>query len=123
MQVVDVLCDDRRNLAGAVQRGERAMTAPGFCRGKSWFHREAAPPCLVPRFLTRDKLVEGNRPIASPQSARRTEIRYPAFGRNAGAGERDDCGGRGDHVTEVFHSAAKVHCDHWTTIRLCWSPL
>ena len=49
MQIVDVLGDDRGNLAGPVERGQRAMPAPGLCRRKGRLHRKAPPPRLVAR--------------------------------------------------------------------------
>src|SRR6185312_976455 len=44
VQIIDVLGDNRGNLAGAVERGQRTMAAPRLCRGKRRLHRKAAPP-------------------------------------------------------------------------------
>ena len=46
MQIVDVLGDDRGDLAGPVERGQRAVAAAGLCRGKGRLHRKAPPPGL-----------------------------------------------------------------------------
>src|SRR2546430_4367357 len=69
MQIVDVLGDDARNLAGPVERGQRAVAASRLCCGECRFHREAPPPCFVPGVRTGDKFVECNRTVAGPQSA------------------------------------------------------
>ncbi len=66
MQIVDVLGNDGRNLAGPVERGQRAVATSRLCRGECRFHREAPPPCLVPGVRTGDKLVEWNRTVAGP---------------------------------------------------------
>ena len=108
MQIVDVLGDDGRNLAGLVERGQRAVTAPGPRRGEGRLHRKTPPPCLVPRIGTGDEFIERDRTVAGPQSAGRTKIGNAAFGRNAGAGKGNDGGGLGDHVAELFHAAAKI---------------
>src|ERR1700733_1495212 len=88
------------------------MTASGSCRGKCRLHREATPPCFVARVGARNELVERYWAIAAPQSARRTEIRNSAFGRDAGAGEWNDDGRLGDHIAQLFDAAAEIRCDH-----------
>src|SRR5260221_7073958 len=47
MQIVDVLGDDGGDLAGPVERGERAVTAPRLCRGKGRLHRKTTPPSFI----------------------------------------------------------------------------
>ena len=89
------------------------MPAPGLCRREGRLHRKAPPPGFRPRLRACDEFVERDRAVARPQASRRAEIRNPAFGRNAGAGEGDDGGGGCDHVAEPFHAAAKVCCNHW----------
>src|SRR5882672_5923511 len=113
MQIVDVLGDDGGNLAGLVERGQRAVTAPRLCCGKGRLHRKAPPPCLVAGILAGDEFIKRNRAVAGPQSAGRAEIGNSAFGRNTCAGEGKDGGGLGDHVAELLHPAAKIRCDHW----------
>src|SRR5437868_8582917 len=66
MQIVDVLGDDARNLAGPVERGQRTVAASRLCCGDCRFHRDAAPPCLVPGVRTGNKFVECNRTVAGP---------------------------------------------------------
>src|SRR6266478_8229689 len=69
MQIVDVLGDDGRNLAGPVERGQRAVATSRLCSGECRLHREAPPPSLVAGVWTGDKFVERNRAVAGPQSA------------------------------------------------------
>ena len=102
MQIVDVLGDDRGDLAGLVERGQRPVPAAGLRRGKGRLHRKAPPPGFVPRLGTCDEFVERDRAIAGPQPARRAEVGNTAFGRNAGAGEGNDTGCLGDHVAEAL---------------------
>src|SRR5205807_1765181 len=73
MQIVDVLRDDAGNLAGSIERRKRAMPATGLGCCKRRFHRKAATPGLVARFLAGDKFVERDRPVACPQPSGRTE--------------------------------------------------
>src|SRR5258708_29406806 len=56
MQIVDVLGDDGRNLAGPVERGQSAVAASRLCCGECRFHRDAPPPCIVPCVQTVYKL-------------------------------------------------------------------
>src|SRR5260370_17608573 len=74
MQIVDVLGDDGRNLAGLVERGERAVAASRPRRGECRLHRKAPPPRLISRVLAGDEFIEVDRTLAGPQSARRPEI-------------------------------------------------
>src|ERR1700687_6131999 len=119
MQIVDILGDDRRNLAGPVERGERAVTAARLCRGKGRLHRKTPPPGFGPRVRAGDEFIEGDRAVADTQSPGRTEIGNSGFSRDAGAGKGNDRGGCGDHVAELFHAAAKIWCNHVRFIR--WS--
>ena len=112
MQIVDVLGDDRGNLAGFIKRGERAVASPWPRGGECRFHCEAPPPCLVAGIRACNKFVEWNWTVAGPQSAGRAEIWNPAFGRDAGACEGNDSGCLRDHIAEPFRAAAKIRCDH-----------
>src|SRR5207302_3327913 len=85
VQIVDVLGDDGGNLAGPVQRGERAVAAPRLCGSKDRLHRKAPSPRLVACVPAGYKFIERYRAIARPQSAGRAKVGNPAFGRNAGA--------------------------------------
>ena len=114
MQIVDVLGDDGRDLAGAIERGERAVAASGPGGRECRLHGKAPPPGFVARVLACHELVERDRPVAGPQSARRAEVGNAAFGRDAGAGERNDDGRRGDHLAEPFHAALQDLLRSWT---------
>src|SRR5579863_9451576 len=102
MQIVNVLGDDGGNLAGAVERGERAMAAPWLGRGESRLHGEAPPPGFVARIFADDEFIKGDRPVAGPQPARRAEVGNTALGRDTGAGKGNDDGCLGDHVAELL---------------------
>src|SRR6185312_6753561 len=112
MQIVDILGDDAGNLSGLVQRSQRTVTAPRPRRGKSRFHCKTPPPGLVAGVRTDDEFIERDRTVTSPQSAGRAKIGNAAFRRNASTGKRNNDGGFGDHVAELFHATAKVRCDH-----------
>ena len=90
MQIVDVLRHHRRHLAGAIEASQRPMAAPRLGLAELVAHGEAAPPGFVARFLAGQELVERDRPVLGPNPARRAEIGDAAFGRDAGAGERQD---------------------------------
>src|SRR3989442_7021550 len=90
MQVVDVLRDHGRRLAGAVETGERKVPATGLGGEKLRVHGKAPPPSFVAHRLAREELVERDRPILRPEPAAGTEIGNAALGGNAGSGERGD---------------------------------
>ena len=69
VQVVDVLGDDRRNLAGPVERSQRAMPAAGLRRRKCRLHRKAPPPRFVPRVRAGDEFIKRDRAVTRPQPA------------------------------------------------------
>src|SRR5579872_7313056 len=119
MQIVDVLGDHGRDLAGTIERGKRAVTASGPGGRKRRLHGKAPPPRFIARLLACDELVERDRPVARPQSARRAEIGNAAFGRDAGAGEGNDDGRRGDHLAEALNAALKILGDHGLAI-MAW---
>src|SRR4051794_39592731 len=87
------------------------MAAAGSGRRKDLLHREAPAPGFVARLLAGDELVEWDRAVARPNSARRAEVGDAALGRDAGAGERHDPFGFGDHVAETLDAAAKIRCN------------
>lgn len=90
VQIVDVLGYHRRNLAGAIKRGNRPMPAPGFGRGEGRFHGKTTSPGLVARFVAREELIEPDRTVALPHPSRRAEIGDSALCRDPGPGERHD---------------------------------
>ena len=60
-------------------------------RGKIRVHPEAAAPVLQPRLLRGDEILVGDRlDAAGPKPAGAAEIGNSGFGRDAGAGQRDD---------------------------------
>src|SRR5215207_3459284 len=112
MQIVDVLGDDRRDLAGLVERGQRAMPAAGLGRSEGLFHRKAPPPGLGPRRSAGNEFVERDRAVTRPQAAGRAEIRNAAFGGNAGSGKGNDTRRFGDHVAELLDAATQILGNH-----------
>src|SRR5205085_9465818 len=68
MQIVDILGDDGRNLAGPVQRSQRAMTASRPRLRKHRLHGETPPPRLCPGIRTGHEFVERDRAVTGPQS-------------------------------------------------------
>ena len=66
MQIVDVLRDDRRHLAGAIEAGERPMAPARLGVAELVVHGEAPPPGFVARLLARQELVERDRPVLGP---------------------------------------------------------
>src|ERR1700759_4157820 len=112
MEIINVLRDDRRNFTRPVERGERAVTASRSSRRKCRLHGKAPTPRLIARVRAGDEFIKGDRTVASPQSAWRSEIRNAAFGRDAGAGKGHYVRRLGDHVAEFLQPAAKVRCNH-----------
>ena len=107
MQIVDILRDQRRNLAGAVEPGERAMAAARFRLGETLLHDEAPPPGLVAHLAAGHEFVERDRLVLGPQAAGRAEIRNAAFGGDAGAGERHDGARVLDQVAQARQSRSQ----------------
>ncbi len=108
MQVVDVLGENGGNLAGFIERCQRAVAAARPGRGKGRLHRKAPPPCFVAGVLAGDEFIVWDRPVAGPHAAGRTEIGNAGFGGDAGAGKRNNDFRLGDHVAKLFHAAAKI---------------
>ena len=99
MEVVDILGDDRTHLAGAIKASESEMPAAGLCLRELLLHGKAPAPSLVTHLLARQKLVERDRPVLRPQSARGTKVWNSALGRNPRAGE-------GQHHLRAFDKIA-----------------
>jgi len=112
MQVVDILRDHRRRLAGAVEARKREVSAPGLRRGKVRIHGETPPPGLVSHLLAGKELVERDRPVLGPESARRTEVGDAALGRNASAGEGNDDAGAIHQLLQVIDGGLQIRRDH-----------
>jgi hypothetical protein len=90
MQIIDVLGDHSRRLAGAVKACQRKMSATGARAGEMRLHREASPPGFVAHVLAGEEFIERDRPVFRPQPPGRAEVRNATLGRNSGAGERND---------------------------------
>ncbi len=112
MEIVDVLGDDGRNLAGAVKARQRPMSPPGPGIAELVVHGEAAPPGFVARLLARQEFVERDRLVLGPKPARRAEIGDAAFGRDAGAGEWHNDPSLVDQVLQLGHGGVEIGCDH-----------
>ena len=74
VQPVDVLGDDRRDLAAPHQRVDRAVAAIGLGRLEDVLHLEAAAPGFAPRLLGGEELVEIDRRHLGPDAAGAAEI-------------------------------------------------
>src|ERR1700722_5180390 len=118
MQVVDVLGDDGRNLAGAIKARQRPVSPPRPGIAELVGHGEAAPPGFVARLLAGQELVERHRLVLGPKATRRTEVGDAAFGGNAGPGEWDNDPSLVDQVRQLGLGGIEIGCDHrswpWT---------
>src|ERR1700683_185544 len=112
MQVIDVLRHHSGHLSGPIKAYQRPMPSARLGLAELILHREAPPPGFVPRLLACQKLVERNRPILRPDTARRAEIGNAAFGGNAGPGKRQDDDGLRDHVRKSLYRAAEIRIAH-----------
>src|SRR5262245_8297454 len=88
MQIVDVLRDHGRRLAGAVEAGKRKVAATGPGGGKLRVHGKAPTPSFVAHLLAREELIERDRFILRPEPARRAEIGNATLGGKSGSRER-----------------------------------
>ncbi len=111
VQVVDVLRDHARHLAGAVEARQRAVAAAGLGAAELIHHGEAAPPGFVAGLLAGQKFVELDRPVLGPQAAGRAEVRDAALGRDAGAGEWHDGAGLVYHLAEPRDRGGEIGSD------------
>src|SRR5262249_44897199 len=90
MQIVDVLRDHRRRLAGTVDAREPEASAPGPGGGKLRTHGNAPRPGFSAHLLTGNELVERDRLVLGPKPAGRAEVRDAALRGNAGTREGSD---------------------------------
>src|SRR5262249_82014 len=121
VQVVDILGDNARNLAGLVQCSKSPVAAARLGRRKHRRHRKPALPGLVPRLLARHELVVGDRPVAGPDAARRAEVGDAAFGGDPGAGEGDDAETSGKQLPQSLDALAQIRL--LVNSAHAWSPL
>ena len=66
----------------------------------------------IPIRRNRQEFIERNRCVLGPDPARRAEIGNAAFGRDAGARERNDNLGRLHHLAQARRRSVKVAHDH-----------
>ena len=116
MQVIDVLRDQRGDLAGAMQGGQSLMSTARTCGCKTRFHGEPPAPSLVTHILTGDKLVVRDRAVFGPKPARRPKVRDPALGGDPRAGKRDNDGRLIDQSSQTIDGGLEIGRDH-----LCWA--
>src|SRR2546427_3133549 len=76
MQVVDVLRDHGRRLAGAVETGERKVPATGLGGEKLRVHGKAPPPSFVAHRLAREELVDRK---STRLNSSHSQISYAVF--------------------------------------------
>ena len=112
VQIVDVLGDDARHLAGPVKTGDGAVAAAGLGAAELILHGKAAPPALVPHLRVGQEVAEFDRPHLGPDAAGRPEVGDAALGGNAGAGEGDHHLGGLDHVPQTADAGFKIGRDH-----------
>src|SRR5262245_39987490 len=118
MQIINVLRDHRRSLSEPVKCGKREMPASRFCQRKLLVHCKAPAPGFVSHFAAGDKLIEWNRPVFRPDSARRTEVRNATLGGNSGAGEWSNRPSAFEEPLERVDGSLQILRDH-----VCWSLL
>src|SRR6266540_505490 len=118
MQIIDVLRDHRRYLAGAVEAGERKVAAPGPGGGKLCIHGKTPPPRLITHVLAREELVERDRPVLGPEPAGRAKVRDAALRGNSGSGERADHACAVHVLLQFVDSGLQVRRDHVLSV-LC----
>src|ERR1700687_6114604 len=112
MQIINVLRDHRRRLAGTVEARERKVSAAGPGGRKLRIHDEAPSPGFVAHVLTRKELIERNRLILCPESPRRTEVRNATLGGNSGPGERRDHPRRVDALLQLVDCGLQIRTDN-----------
>ena len=108
VQIVDVLRDHRRRLAGPIEAGERQMAARPAALSKT------APPWRTAAARTSSRIswlaMNSSNGIGwylGPEAAGRAEIRNAAFGGDAGAGERHDRARACDQVAQALSAVSR----------------
>src|SRR5262245_60190591 len=108
MQVVDVLRDHRRRLAGAMEARQRKMSASRLGGGELHLHGEAPAPGLVAHLLAGEEFLKRDRAVFDPESAGRTKVGNPTLGGNSGAGEWRDHASRPHEFVQLVDSSLKI---------------
>src|SRR5262244_3042109 len=117
MQIVDVLRDHGRRLAGAVEAGKRKVPATGPGGGKLRVHGKAPAPSFVAHLLAREELVERDRLILGPEPAGRAEIGNATLGGNSRSSERGDDARALHQLLQFVDSGLQVRRDHVCFVR------
>src|SRR5215471_16231084 len=112
MQIVDILRNHARRLAGAVETRERKVSATGLGGGKLRLHGKAPPPSFVAHRLAREELVERDRLILRPEPAGGAAIGNAALGGNAGSGERRDDARARPQLLQFVDTGLQLRRDH-----------
>ena len=87
MQAVDVLCDDRDDLAGSFQRGQGPVPVIRLRLFELAISLLLHLPILAACFLARKEVLKENRLVSAPDSPRTSKIRNAAFGADPCAGK------------------------------------
>src|SRR5262249_42339906 len=112
MEIVNVLRNQARHLARAIETRDRSMAAAGLRPTELVLHGEPAAPGLVPHLLVRHEGVERDRLHLRPDPAGRTKIRNATLGGDPCPGEWDDRLGLLDQIAEPRDCRWKIGCNH-----------
>src|SRR5512139_743036 len=112
MQIVNILRNQPRHLAGAVETCERPMAAAGPGPAEFLFHGKTPAPGLIPHLLIRDEGIEGDGLVLGPQTAGGTKVGNPTLSRNPCPGEWDDRLCLLDQIAEPGDCGWKIGSDH-----------
>jgi hypothetical protein len=106
------LRDHRRCLASAIEAGERKVAAPGPGGGKLRVDGKTPPPRFVAHVLTREELVERDRPVLCPEPAGRAKVRDATLRGDSGSGERGDHARAVHEFLQFVDGGLQVRRDH-----------
>src|SRR5262245_30640976 len=112
MQIVDVLCDERRTFAGAVETCQSTMSSAGLRLREILLHSKPTPPGFVPHLLARYKSIERYLFVLCPNASERPEIGNSALGGNTCPGKRNDDRGIFDQLSQTLYRSGKIGGDH-----------
>src|SRR5437899_1220470 len=87
--------DNQQTIDGSFVEQRKSGAAPGPGGGKLRVDGTTPPPRFVAHVLTREELVEWDRPVLCPEPAGRAKVRDAALRGDSGSGER------GDHARAV----------------------
>src|SRR5215831_8497052 len=112
MQIVDVLCDERRTFSGSVETCQSAMSPARLRLREILLHGKPSPPGFVPHILACYKSIERYLFVLCPNAPRRPEIGDPALGGNTCPGKGDDDRGIFDQLSQTLDRSGKIGGDH-----------